>query len=134
MELIIDFKSLTLSWLGSTIPISTEGFPKSRLATMIHEHDIFLEEEEFGDDFDGFDQYAADLLDAKYELVTPRQIIERNCQHLTPSQQDDLEKLFEKHSKLFNGTLGKIDGPPMDLQLLPGAKPVYRRPYPVPHN
>ena len=134
MELIIDFKSLTLSWLGSTIPISTEGFPKSRLATMIHEHDIFLEEEEFGDDFDGFDQYAADLLDAKYELVTPRQIIERNCQHLTPSQQDDLEKLFEKHSKLFDGTLGKFDGPPMDLQLLPGAKPVYRRPYPVPHN
>ena len=32
---------------------------------MIHEHDVFLEEEEFGDNFDGFDQYAADLLDAK---------------------------------------------------------------------
>ena len=40
--------------------------------------------------------------------------------------------MLEQHTKLFDGTLGKYPGEPMRIELEPNAKPVYRRPYPIP--
>ena len=37
-----------------------------------------------------------------------------------------------KHETLFDGVLTTFPGQPMHLDLVPGAIPVYRRPYPVP--
>ena len=37
-----------------------------------------------------------------------------------------------KHTKLFDGTLGKYPGEPMHIELEKGAVPVYKRHYPIP--
>ncbi|EJK66847.1 hypothetical protein THAOC_12187, partial [Thalassiosira oceanica] len=39
--------------------------------------------------------------------------------------------LWQRHEKLFDGTLGKYTGDKMHIDLLPDAKPHYSRPYPV---
>ena len=47
-------------------------------------------------------------------------------------QQEDLQALLRKHSKLIDGTLGRCPEELMHIELEEGAWPVYRRPYPVP--
>ena len=72
------------------------------------------------------------LLDAKYEKLDIDAVVSTHCAHLTPRQQEDLQALLRKDSKLFDGTLGRYPGKPMHIDLEEGARPVYRRPYPVP--
>ena len=73
-------------------------------------------------------------MDAKYEAIEADDIIQQQCSHLTAEQQNDLRILFAERKKLFDGTLGKFEGAPMHIELEDNARPVYRRPYPVPHS
>ena len=58
--------------------------------------------------------------------------VANSCTHLTPSQREELKALMLKHTKLFDGTLGKYPGEPMHIELEKGAVPVYKRHYPIP--
>jgi hypothetical protein len=49
-------------------------------------------------------------------------------------QHADSHQVFSKQTKLFSGKLGKYPHKKIDLELLPGAKLVHGRPYPIPHN
>ena len=55
-------------------------------------------------------------------------------QHLSKKEQDQLLALLQKYQDLFQGKLGRLPGPPLDLELKPGADPVYCRPYPIPRS
>ena len=81
----------------------------------------------------GEDSYASAILDAKYKLATSAQIIEENCVHLTSAHQGDLFCVFTERSTLFDGKLRIFDGPKMDIELIDGAKPPWKRAYPVAH-
>jgi len=59
-------------------------------------------------------------------------VIKENCSHLTKEQQKDLRELLLQHEKLFDGTLRTYTDKKMDIELLPEASAVYRRPYSVP--
>ena len=52
--------------------------------------------------------------------------------HLNSSQKTQLQAVFEKHKRVFDGTLGCHPTAEIDIELVPGAKPIYQRPYPVP--
>jgi hypothetical protein len=56
------------------------------------------------------------------------------CSHLSPYPQDELLKLFGKYSTLFDGTLGKVPGAKIHLDLKPDAKPFCTRAYKIPHH
>ena len=75
---------------------------------------------------------SAPILDAKYEKLDIDAIVSTHCAHLSPSQQDDLQALLHKHSKLFDSMLGCYPGKQMHIELKEWAQPVYWRPYPVP--
>ncbi len=53
--------------------------------------------------------------------------------HLTPEQQDDLASLLSKYTKLFSGKLGLYPNKKLHFELMPNARPVYKRPYTVAH-
>ena len=65
--------------------------------------------------------------------MIPIDTVVENCQHLTVDQQRDLRTLLLSHTKLFDGTLGRYPHDKLSIELVEDAKPVYRRPYPVPH-
>ena len=71
------------------------------------------------------------ILDAKYEAAD----LEKICSaqdHLKVEEQRKLFSLLDKYKDLFNGTLGKWNHEPVDLELKPDAVPYHARPYPVP--
>ena len=90
-----------------------------------------LERDSMGVDIDQY--LATPIMEAKYEKLDVEAVIIEHCGHLSSLQQNDLRNLLRKHERLFDGTLGKYPGAPMHIELEPGAHPVYRRPYPIPH-
>ena len=128
----LDYANLEVEFAGIKKPMNTDGFTRVRLDAFVYNYQLQMEEELFEDDFDGIDSYASAILDAKYEPASANEIIKDHCSHLQPNEQDDLRKLFEEQSKLFDGSLGTFDGPKMGIDLIEGAKPVYKRYYPAP--
>ena len=76
--------------------------------------------------------YADDVLinDRKYQAVSPEEVV---CQleHLTADQQQKLKQAFKNSKKVFDGTLGKHPTAKINVELIPGAKPIYQSPYAV---
>ena len=71
------------------------------------------------------------ILDAKYEAAD----LEKVCSaqdHLRVEEQRQLLALLDKYKDLFDGTLGKWNHEPIELELKPDAEPYHARPYPVP--
>ena len=72
-----------------------------------------------------------DILDAKCEAADLEKVCSQQ-NHLTEDKQQRLLTLLDKCKDLFDGTLGKWNHEPIDLELKPDAKPYHARPYPVP--
>jgi len=62
-----------------------------------------VDDEAVGDEW--MDSYVTQILDAKYEKLDIDAFIKTQS-HLNESQRAELKALIEKHSKLFDGTLG----------------------------
>ena len=71
------------------------------------------------------------ILDAKYEPADLPDVV-RKCTHLNDDEQSALLKLLQKHTTLFDGTLGKWKGEPYNVELKEDVKPYHARPFPVP--
>jgi hypothetical protein len=73
------------------------------------------------------------ILDADYSKADITESV-RTLSHLSNREQDLLIELLEQYPVLFGGGLGKLDIPPVDLELKPGAKPYHARAFPVPQS
>ena len=111
----------TVTWGENTIPFR----PRDFFSTSNFTTDLF-------DDFP--ESSAATTLPSKYESVDTDNVAQQQ-QHLTAPQREQLATLLHNYKKLFDGHLGQYPGRKIHLDLLPGAKAVSSRPYPVPmHN
>ena len=72
------------------------------------------------------------ILDANYQKADLEKEVEK-LTHLSSAQQEALLIYLKKYESLFNGELGKWEGPPVDLELKEGAKPYHARAFPIPH-
>ena len=124
--IIINCETLTVEWQGKSIPMNSK-FSKERLVACIDMNYVSDEE-----DAGIFDSYASNIAESTYEGMNVDNVIKENCSHLTESQQKGLQELLLKHEKLFDGTLRTYTDKKMDIELLPEASAVYRRPYSVP--
>mmetsp|Transcript_27436 Transcript_27436/g.40868 ORF Transcript_27436/g.40868 Transcript_27436/m.40868 type:complete len:1328 (-) Transcript_27436:212-4195(-) len=122
----VNYEDLELEWQGRKLPMNSV-FSKDRLAACADAYS-FEEEEESG----LYDSFAANISDAEYEGMDIDKVILENCQHLSEEEQQGLEELLRKHYKLFDGKLRTYTDAKMDIELKPGATPVYKRPYSVP--
>jgi hypothetical protein len=66
--------------------------------------EIQLEDEFFGMDWYDPTCYASEILDAKYEKVLVDDVINQ-LDHLNTQQKDDLKRVLNEHTTLFDGTL-----------------------------
>ena len=84
-----------------------------------------------GDEVNILEDGFADILDSKYDKVTPEQIAAQ-CTHLTQDQRDDLVKLFSKFETLFDGNLRKFTDEQIHLDVDPTIPASRSRAYAVP--
>jgi hypothetical protein len=52
--------------------------------------------------------------------------------HLNAQQKNDLKRVLNEHTKLFDGTLGVYPNRKFHIDLMPGAVPKLFRPYAIP--
>jgi hypothetical protein len=73
------------------------------------------------------------ILPSQYEQADLPQVVQ-NSKHLTPQQHQQLHRVLSKHSKLFDGTLGRYPGESIHLDVDPSVPPHRSRAYPVPNS
>ena len=132
MGAMIDFRTNIISWMGREIPMKlTRDLSSSRINQVEILHNQFSAEE--SEDYDIFAELYADdivIMDRKYQAVMPDEVV-RQLPYLNTQQKSKLKMVFEKYKTVFDGTLGKHPTAEIDIQLVPGAKPIYQNPYPV---
>jgi hypothetical protein len=67
--------------------------------------EIQLEDDFFGMDWYDPTCYASEILDAKYEKVHVDDVIDQ-LDHLNAQQKNNLKRVLNEHTKVFDGTLG----------------------------
>ena len=96
---------------------------------MVDQFYIQTEDELIGEDW--LDCFATQILDAKYQFTDVADVV-NTMNHLNQNQKDDLLAILRKHQKMFDGTLGIYPHKKFHIEIEPGAKPVFSRPYSVP--
>ena len=129
MGVSISFKTQKITWLNREISMRNPMDFTNNHQSAIEAH--FLQEEE-EDSALFFELYADDVVikDRKYQAVSPEEVVTQ-LDHLNQEQKSLLKSVFEKYKRVFDGTLGKHPTAKIDIELIPGAKPIYQNPYPV---
>ena len=71
------------------------------------------------------------IKESKYEKVNIEDVLS-DQEHLNDSDKQSLRRVLERHTKLFDGNLGRYPHKKMDLELIDGAQPVHLKAYSVP--
>jgi hypothetical protein len=121
-----------IEWFDNELPLRDTCTLQSK--NFLAMADIIEMQEEY--EFFGMDWYdphchATEILDAKYEKVLVDDVIDQ-LTHLNAQQKSDIRQVLNKHTKLFDGTLGVYPYRTFHIDLVPGATPKHSRPYPIP--
>jgi hypothetical protein len=118
-----DFANGTMSAFGTQLSMKQKNFYNNPFTALSA---LFSQQEE-GENF------LTDIKKSKYEKVDVKDVIDKQS-HLTEAQRKDLLQVFAEQAKLFSGMLGKYPFKKMEFELLPDAKTIHGRPYPIPCN
>ncbi len=120
LGIIINFKEANVTWDGVTIGM------KDVHATV--QDSYFVEDS--ATVTDATNRVKA-ILDAKYQKANLDEEVQK-CSHLSTTEQQGLRDLLGKYESLFDGTLGKWQGEPYDIQLKENVQPYHAKPFPIP--
>ena len=80
---------------------------------------------------DAWDSFATKLLERKYEKITAKEVASKQ-DHMLDQQKIMLEETLKKDEILFDGKLGHYSNKKFHIDLVDGAKPVFKKVYHVP--
>jgi hypothetical protein len=75
--------------------------------------------------------HITEILPAEYKPCDINAIVNEQT-HLSTIEKDKLRSVLLEFSDLFKGECGKYNGDPIDLELIPGAKSFYGKPFSIP--
>jgi hypothetical protein len=128
----VNYSTRTIEWFDNELPLRDTCFLQSKdFLAMEETIEIQLEDDFFGMEWYDPTCYASEILDAKYEKVLVDDVIDQ-LDHLNVQQKNDLKKVLNEHTKLFDGTLGVYPHRKFHIDLVPEAVPKHSRPYAVP--
>ena len=81
--------------------------------------------------YHAWDNFVAEILERKYDRVTARDVAEQQDRML-PKQNKLFEHTLKKYEILFDGKLGHYPHEKFHIDLVEGAKPVFKKAYHVP--
>ena len=119
LGIVLDFSAETMIWHDVPVPM------KDPDATM--EESYYVRHDQSDPEYDR----VKHILDAKYDPADIRRYVEE-CTHLSASERSKLYTLLKEFEPMFDGTLGRWTGKPYHIELKPGVKPYYGKPYPIP--
>ena len=117
----LNFDDLMMTWGHREVPMKTRDATRE---TAYHVKDKGKAASEATD-------RIKRILDAKYEPANLEEVAAANSD-LTQVEQQKLLNLLRKHKVLFDGTIGKWNGPKYNVELKPDATPHHARAYPIP--
>ena len=71
------------------------------------------------------------ILDAKYEPADLKQVA-KDIPELSKEDRDEIYRILKKYEILFDGRLGKYNGPPHTIHLKDNVTPYHGKPYKIP--
>jgi hypothetical protein len=121
----LDFTNMETEWLGNKVPFHPRKYfrDNARLRDLLRNDPVRVE---IAESF--LDQSSGHYIDNIYEVNDTNEIAS-SLTHLTPSQRDDLRKVFNDRRELFSGRIGCYTKRKFHIDLKPGAKP-YRCKHP----
>jgi hypothetical protein len=72
-----------------------------------------------------------EILPAEYKPIDINNVADQQT-HLSPEECEQLRNVLLDFNELFQGTCGKYNGDPVSLELIPGSKPFYGKPFSIP--
>jgi len=120
LGILLNLKDQTITWEEVSIPMRDPNTLMEE-SYVIHESEILYEAT----------KRTKQILEAKYEPVTPQEIID-GCDHLNSDEKQELLVLLEKLKDLFNGSLGTWKGEKLSIEVKGDAKPYHARAFPIP--
>ena len=115
-------------WDGATAPLKD--------CDCIFDIDILnliYEEAHYSEILFAMSEQQTRILDADYHAADLMEV-SKAVTHLDVEEQQCLYYLLKQYKYLFNGTLGKWKGKPVDFELRPNAKPYHAKAYPIPQS
>ena len=129
-EIKLNYSEGKMEWFDGSIPLHPPGGLDSKDFDAMEDM-FFIQAEDELFDKDWLSCYATDILDAKYEWTDLAEVVDK-LTHFNAHQKKDLLQVLQDNSKMFDGTLGLYPHCKVHIELVPNAKPVHARPYPVP--
>ncbi len=128
----INYNENILQWLDHEISLKN---PDEFLNNdMFIDLNYQLSQHKKGDMFEQeiFNNYATQILDAKYKQVNTNKVAV-NQKHLNLNQHHNLQQVFAKYGKLFDGSHGIYPRQKVHIDLLPDLELVHHQEYQVPY-
>jgi len=75
--------------------------------------------------------HLAEIKPAEYKPINIEDIMQSQAP-LTPTEQDQLQQMLLDFQDLFKGQKGNYNGELIQLELIPGSKPFYAKPFSIP--
>jgi hypothetical protein len=131
-EIDVKYSTGTIEWFENEMPFcDPHDLKDSDFKAMAEIIEIQHKVDFFGMDWYDPTCFAIEILDAKYEKVQIKDVV-NPLECLSTQQRADLKQVLSEFTKLFDGTLGVYPHRKFYIELEPGAKPRHARPYPVP--
>ncbi len=128
----VKYSTETIEWFDNELPMRDTCYLQTKdFLAMAETIKIQLEDDFFGMDWYDPTCYASEILYAKYDKVLVDDVIDQ-LDHLDAQQKDDLKRVLDEHTKLFDGTLGVYPHRKFHIELVPEAVPKHSRPYAIP--
>ena len=132
MGISLDFQSKVTKWMGHELPMRSTMSIAMDIPSA-HEIEQFYQQELEEDLLIMAELFSNEIMDRKYQAVSPEEVVQQ-LDHLNTQQRTRLKAVFEKYKRVFDGTLGCHPTVEIDIELVPGAQPIYQRAYPVPYQ
>ncbi len=127
LGIIIDYKESVVKWDDATTPL----VDRDTFRTNENLYEYLYEQAAESEAAQAATSRMTRILDNDYHKADLEAIVKK-CIHLSTDEQKQLLRVLRKHEPLFDGTLGKWNVEPFDLQLKPGVTPYHARAFPIP--
>jgi transposase InsO family protein len=138
--IVLDFKERRIQWDELSVPMveSDDSFQSLDSLDSIESATVTSSAEVVPDTPDVIPsgEVYADSRDMTYDADAYKAHDLTSCvpKTLSAPRAAALLKVLSSYRDTMKGGLGMFPGPPLDLELVSGAKPFYKRPYPIPRS